>query len=466
MNTHLAPRLSDFETRWLAEALRLHEQASGPLADAEAVAAARRAGGDVEQRILARARGLGVLTGLSEALVAWRSRSRLLLVVLAVLALASGFGAALGVLGSGGRPVNVVWAVGALLGVHLVSLLLWSFSLALGGRETGGALGHAWLWLSARLTAGAAPVAAARLALLGRAGLARGWLGAVTHGLWLLALTGALAGLLVALAARRYDFVWETTILPAEVFVRLVQGLGWLPAQFGFAVPEAEAIRASGLRPEDAARIAWSSWLVGCVVIYGCVPRLLLWLACLGVYRSGCRRLRLDLSLPGYALLVERLAPASERLGISDPAPAATYHASVGTAPAVTGHAAVLVGVELRPDLPWPPLPLPVGARDAGVIDSREQRSRTLAELAAAPPARLLIACDPRLSPDRGSLELIAELARRAGACRVWLVAAPAGDAAERRAHWREGLQTIGLAPAAVIEDATQALDWLGRGDV
>ncbi|MFP5505673.1 MAG: DUF2868 domain-containing protein [Gammaproteobacteria bacterium] len=467
MSHRPATRISAFESRWLAEALRLREAATGALEDAEAVRAARAAAADVEQRILIRARRLGEREGLTQAIAAWRPRARLLLLALAIVALISGFGVALAVLGDGSRPVNVVWALGGLLGVHLFSLLLWLPGLWLGGRDAGGALGQFWLWLSTRFLPGRTPaqVAAALAALLGRAGLTRWWLGAVTHGLWLLALAGALAGLLVTLAARRYGFVWETTILPAEAFVRFIQGVGWLPGQFGFAVPDAAAIRAAGSLAAGGAdaRMAWSSWLIGCVVVYGIVPRLLLWALCLGLFVSGRRRLRLDLGLPGYAALAARLAPPSERIGVTDAAPAALRRAHIDAAHPVGGDAAVLLGLELRGDFDWPPA-LPDGVRDGGVVDSREQRRRALAQLAAVPPRRLLVACDARLSPDRGSLEFIAELTHYAGECRVWLLPAVAGENPARRGHWRDSLRDLGLDARDVIEDADAALAWLGEG--
>ena len=469
LNGTTTTRFSAFESRWLAEAVRLREAGSGALEDAAAVRAARESAGDVERRIRVRAQLLGEREGLAQAIAGWRPHARLLLAMLAAVALFSGFGVAVAVLGDGSRPVNVVWALGGLLGVHLLSLLFWFVSLWLGGRDAGGALGHAWLWLTTRFRSSHLPAqaGAALAALLGRSGLMRWWLGAVTHGLWLLALTGALAGLLITLSARRYGFVWETTILPTEVFVRFIQGLGWLPAQLGFAIPDIAAVRGAGGADgaqDEAARLAWSSWLIGCMVVYGIVPRLLLWLGCFGAYLVGRARLRLDLSLPGYAALAARLAPASERIGVTDAAPAHLPRAQVGAAHPVDGHDAVLLGLELRPDLRWPPV-LPANVRTAGVIDSREQRHRMLAQLSAAPPARLLIAVDPRLSPDRGSLEFIAELSRPAGACRVWLIRPEAGDDPARRQHWRDSLRDIGLDDSAVIEDADGALRWLGQGD-
>lgn len=466
LNHPRPPQTSGFDARWLAEAVRLRETASGALEDADAVRAARTRATDTEQRILIRAALLGEREGLAQAIAAWQPRARLVLLVLAVIALLSGFGAALAVLGDGSRPVNVVWALGGLLGVHLFSLLLWLLGLWLGGRDAGGAFGQAWLWLSTRLGGDQnGQVAAALAALLGRAGLTRWWLGTVTHGLWLLALLGALAGLLVTLAARRYGFVWETTILPAEAFIRFIQGLGWLPAQFGFAVPDASAVHAagSGVAASEDARLAWASWLIGSVVIYGLMVRLLLWLLCVTLYLKGRRGLRLDLGLPGYAVLAARLAPSSERIGVTDAAPGVLPHTPIDKAHGVSGHEALLLGLELRSDPAWPPA-LPPGARNAGIIDTREQRRNILAQLASAPPRRLLITCDPRLSPDRGSLEFIAELSHHAGECRVWLPRLLADGDPERRSHWRESLRESGLDTRAVFEDDAAALAWLGRG--
>ena len=78
------------------------------------------------------------------------------------------------------------------------------------------------------------------------------------------------------------------------------------------------------------------------------------------------------------------------------------------------------------------------------------------------PPARLVIACDPRRSPDRGSLALVAELARCAGATRVWLLPAPAGQQldAERLDDWHVALNALHLP-----HSEQPALSWLEHGD-
>src|SRR5690606_7205235 len=132
--------LSPLEARWLAEVVRRHEDRNGLLEDSAALLAARVAPPELDERILRRADVLGEREGWREAIRRWHGRARLGLLAAAVFALVFGFGAAAGVLGDGSRPVNVVWALGGLLGVHLVSLLLWLLGMLLAGRSRGASL--------------------------------------------------------------------------------------------------------------------------------------------------------------------------------------------------------------------------------------------------------------------------------------------------------------------------------------
>lgn len=184
-------------------------------------------------------------------------------------------------------------------------------------------------------------------------------------------------------------------------------------------------------------------WLVGVLLVYGILPRLILALLCLWRWKRGRAALSLDLNLPGYSQLRERLMPSSERLGVNDAAPEQLHHVTGGVSE-LESDGALLVAIELDDQRPWPPK-LPASVKDAGILDSRESRNKLLEQLTRFPPARLAIACDPRRSPDRGSLALIAELARSATATRVWLLQAPAGQAldAERLGDWHTALQQL-----------------------
>jgi hypothetical protein len=440
--------LTPLDELWLTEAVRLREQHAGPLEDDEATRRARASGGDLLSRIKQRALWLAERDGMVSALRHWKQGARLAMIVLAVFAIVSGAGLAFAALGDGQTPVNVFWALGSLLGVNLILLISWALGLLFAG-ESAASLGRLWLWLSERLArdAQAAQLAPALILLLQRKRLNRWLLGACVNGLWLLALSSALTLLLLLMATRRYGFVWETTILGSDTFVNLTQGLGTLPALLGFSVPSESMIRASGdsaLVIENA-RQAWAGWLVGVLVVYGILPRLLLALFCYGRWRAGRRQLALDPSAPGFAELRERLMPSSERLGVNDAAPAQLHQ--VTRSPATQeSEGALLVAIELDDQRPWPPK-LPKAIADAGVLDSRESRRNLLDQLTRYPPARLAIACDPRRSPDRGSLALIAELARCASATRIWLLPAPVGEAldADRLGDWHAALQQLEL---------------------
>lgn len=438
--------LTPLQNLWLSETIRLREEHAGPLDDLEANRLARAAGGDLPSRIARRALWLAERDGLTAALKHWLQGARLALVLLMIFAVLSGAGLAFAALGQ--TPVNVFWALGSLLGINLILLLSWALGLIFAG-EHGATLGRLWLWLSEKFArdAKAAQLAPALLLLLQRKKLNRWALGALVNGLWLLAMLSALILLLTLMATRRYGFVWETTILGADTFIHVTQALGYLPSLLGFNVPTEEMIRASGAGALDieSARQAWATWLVGVLVVYGVLPRLLLALLCLWRWNRGKAALRLDLNLPGYAQLRERLMPTSERLGVNDPEPAQLHRveSNVGE---LASEGALLVAIELDEQRPWPPA-LPKNVSNAGILDSRESRHKLLEQLSRFPPARLAIACDPRRSPDRGSLALIAELARNAGATRIWLLQAPPGEAldGQRLGDWHAALQQLEL---------------------
>lgn len=452
--------LTSLQNLWLTETVRLREEHAGPLDDLEANRLARAAGGDLPGRIQRRALWLAERDGLTSALKHWLQGARLALVLLAIFAVLSGAGLAFAALGQ--TPVNVFWALGSLLGLNLILLLSWALGLIFAG-EHGTTLGRLWLWLSEKLArdAKAAQLAPALLLMLQRKRLNRWALGTLVNGLWLLAMFSALVLLLTLMATRRYGFVWETTILSADTFINMTQALGALPALLGFNVPTVDMIRASGdtALNIESARQAWATWLVGVLVVYGVLPRLLLALFCFWRWNSGKAALRLDLNLPGYAQLRERLMPTSERLGITDPEPA-QMHRVESTVGEHASDGALLVAIELDDQHSWPPT-LPKNVSNAGILDSRESRNKLLEQLSRFPPARLAIACDPRRSPDRGSLALIAELARNATATRVWLLQAPQGQAldAERLGDWHVALQQLELPFADCAP-----LNWLEHG--
>lgn len=459
------PPPSPFDQRWITEAVRLRETHAGALEDSAAVRHARAVGGGFEARVIARAVALAQPPdGLLDAWHRWHGHATLAWAAMVVGAALTGAGIAAGVLGSGVRTVNVVWALGGLLGVHLVTLALWFLTLLLSRSHRSSLAGRTWIgiagWFGRRH--GEAWLPQALIGITGQRGAMPAWLGRISHGLWLIALVCALVTLLVMLSTRRYGFVWETTILPADAFIRLTEALAWLPRLAGLQMPDADMVlRAAGPEAVEADRRIWSAWLVSALVLYGILPRLLLWLVCDWRWRALRKNFRLDLTQPAYARLKPRLMPASEHAGVNDAAPAQLPAFHTGHGAAVAGNTRCAVALELGTDIGWPPDTLSA-AHNGGRLDAREERRRTLDALSRQPVERLLVAIDPRLSPDRGTLALIAELSRYAHACAVWLAAA---GTPERRGHWHDALHQLGIDADHQFDTIATACHWLERND-
>lgn len=453
---------SRFERLWLTETIRLREQHAGLLDDADANRLAMQQGRDFNQRVEQRALYLAQRDGQAQAITHWQQGARLALIALMVVALITGAAMAVAALGRGEQPVNVFWALCSLLGLNLISLVGWMLSSRLLA-GSGAVLGRFWLWLSAKLARDAqvAQLMPALMLLLQRQQLLRWGLGALSHGLWSLAMLASLLLLVMLLSTHRYGFVWQTTLLSADSFVGLTHALGSLPALFGFNQPEIDAIRASGSQAlsDASARQAWASWLLGVVLVYGLLPRLLLLAVCLWRGLKGLKQLQLDLTAPGFSELRNRLCPASERLGISDSAPDHLPNPVGGQTP-LSSQGAVLLGIELDDRRTWPPVTLK-HAVDAGILDTREQRQRLLLQLTHYPAERLLIACEPLRSPDRGTLALLAQLSHCAAQTRICLLPPPSGQVldSQRLGDWHSALGKLNLG----FSDAVP-LNWLETG--
>jgi hypothetical protein len=495
LNVSPAPELSPLSQRWLAETVRTRNHGSPPADNPEAVVYACADTVELEQRILRHAFYLGSRDGSLQALLNWRQQARWVLIILLVLALLGGFSTALAVLGDGSRPVNVIWALGGLIGFNLLMLLVWLLNLlpaGAAGGERGGIPGRIWFWLSSRFsgrsslagsavqhpeTAGHA-VSRALIELMHRSRSTLWIFGAITHYLWLSALIGVAVGLVLSLALRSYSFIWETTILPADAFVEFVAVFGWLPELLGFAVPDADGVRSSGvangmlsasaegaaLNQSEDIRRAWSSWLLGSLLVYGILPRLLLALWCSQRLLSKLKRVRLQ-DLPAYSILAARLRPVSEAAGIRDQQPESLYRSQIGSSSKPGTRTAVIIGLELQENLEIDQTN--AAAADALLIiqpvDSREQRSHALAVLTDNPPARLLIVCNPRLSPDRGTLNWIVDASWQAVETRVLLPQNLVKDPL-RLSSWQDTLQQSGLSSEQIYSDNSTALQWVHHG--
>jgi hypothetical protein len=426
-----------FGDRLLAEAVRAEEESQGHLhldEDAAAAATAQSTSGDLETRVVMRARLTPRSLQLRAGLLRLRKALTLATAIALVLAVAAGAGTAAAALGAGGgAAVNVYVALGAVLGVNFLALAAWMLLVVIRPRAdaTASLGGLVWLigqrlsrWLGRGAPASSAALKA--LAVTGtRSGAARWALSAVSHGFWAVFCAGAVITALFLLGTRQYLFTWETTILSAQTYVPLTQAIAALPGALGFPVPglgeiEASQWTGSGDSVPRSAAEAWSGFLVGSILVYGLVPRVLLLIVCLALTARATRRYRLDLNVPAFAMVAKRLDPDARRLGVTD----ADTGESTEPAPAVTRPEPTpgagnfgprtLLGLEIdAPASGWPPLSAEIEWLDLGFVDSREQRQAASARLHAAlpPPYEVVVVCSLAATPDRGSERFLSALA-------------------------------------------------------
>lgn len=367
----------------------------------------------------------------------------------------------------------------SLLGLHLLTLAVWLAGLLLPGTARGGALLGRWaLALAARLPPAlgasgphALTLLHAATAVLRRHGLL-GWLtGAISHTVWALAFALMLLALGFGFAFHAYALTWETTILGSGFFQRFVQVTGALPALLGFAVPDAAAVQAVGNAragvPDAASQSAWAWWLLGCVTVYGLLPRALLAALCAWRWRAGAQRVaQVDMADPAVRRIVARLDALAPPPEVIDPeqrpadaaAPLSTHLPA--PLPAHAPGTLAVIGFELPPEIPWPLPGVPAGsAAPRRLAGSAAERQAALSALAAQRPQSLLIVVHAAASPDRGSARFV----REAAACaqRTALLLHGAADAERGAQRWRQWAQAEGLAALALLDDAPAATQWI-----
>ena len=455
-------------------------EAAGPLDDQAALQQAFRTRPTRAAQVAERGWLLGQRLGLPAELARWRHLGWWVVAALAVAMAFTGLGTARAVLGEG-RSINAVAAFVSLLGLHAVMLAVWLLGLLFTqGRWAGPLLGRLALWLTARLPLDRGPHALTMLqavtAVLQRQRLL-GWLtGALSHGIWTLAFLIMLAVLAFGFAFHAYTLTWETTILSATFFQRFVHVTGALPALLGFPVPDAAAVQTvgnAGVRAwvDATSQREWAWWLMGCVVVYGLLPRLALMVLSLLRWRAGTRRLgAVDMADPYVRRIVARLDALEPPPQVIDPEHRATDldQPTPSSAPPGAPGSLAVVGFELPPEMAWPIDGLPTGTLPPErIAGSARERQAVTTRLAAARPESLLLVVHATASPDRGTARFVREAAAQAG--RTALLLAGEGGAALPEAavqRWRAWLDAEGFEALAPVESAQAAISWIASGDV
>ena len=466
-----SPAPAPFRDIALAHAVRLLEEA-GALDDAGEMTLAHARKNTEQERILERARLLGARLGL---LADWQ-RLRGALWLAAGLTVLLAYGLAGGLLAralGNGQTINAALAFVAVLGVPLLTLmvwLLWALGAALFSKGAAPwSLGQFMLGLAARLPWLHGPHSMNLLrgvhAVLrdNRLGL---WLfGAITHALWALAFSLMLVTLLVLFSFQAYQLTWETTILNTQFFERFLEITGWLPKALGFTVPDSVAVNgaANAIVSGSPPSLSIALWLLASTLLYGLVPRLLALLVCGAMWFRRSGRLSLDTRDPYFRQLAARFSAMAPATVVDEEHAAPREPGRLFRQPAPGQPVPrVLIGFELPAELVWPPTELASLAEQTHTISgTMTERLQLLTALANAPPAKALIVCSAAASPDRGAERFLRQVCAEVASCALLPLASkdPSQDKPERWADWLAATELKAVSCCATPEDARKWLE-------
>lgn len=398
----------------------------------------RHAEGDAESKINRRAEMIDSDHKLRDALTHVRQVGQGLLWGLTLLCLVMGFGSGLGLLNQSGLNFFIVLA--SVLGLNTVMFGVWVVMLLLPK--------HKQTWFSPSWwIRGKDPVSQAILRLYLEAWQqpkARWAAGKISHRFWLATLGGMLIAMLLLLVVRQYTFNWESTLLSDNSFIRVVQGLAWLPELLGFPVPDTQAILNSRLHNHMASARQWSGLLIGSMVVYGMVPRVLAWAYCHWQTRAAAQPLPLD--KPYYQHLIQQW---QTRVIDAD-----TQTETVTIVPKISlsddGQKWAVMLERPWAEAHWYRHVLGQDWLDKGTADSRDAVAQLLEQLQQH-RVQLLIGVPAQTVPDRGILRQISRLAEAAQSGAVVQLLWERTDPADYFNQWQSALNErhiAWLAPA------------------
>ncbi|MEM7173403.1 MAG: DUF2868 domain-containing protein [Pseudomonadota bacterium] len=425
----------DFQRRLLSEAIRETERSQGHLVlDHQAERLACDSAREPEQRLLTRAE---FLPQAASYLIDFNKFSSIFFWLTAGLcgvALLGGVLTAQSAMGPAGAPVtNIYWALISLLGVQSIALVFWLLVLSFFRRPGRGFNFGSAIWALTlgifHKSAGLAERPALWQALgsvMSESGAAKWRFGLVSHLIWLAFGMGAALTLLILLSTHHYLFAWETTILSPESFRVLTAALAKGPGLVGFSVPDGQSIAQSQwpFAGEIPAKNGsqWSGFLVGALVVYGLLPRLLLAIWCWVMEKRAKAAYRLDLTHPEYQQISARLDRLSTMGRKSNDPPedqpaSSPWRDQSPPSIRLSGKKGLL-GLEIAvPKSGWPPQLSDRNWADLGLLEDRDDRQRIGKQLLKdkADFAHVTVIVDLTATPDRGICNFLGALQGETG---------------------------------------------------
>lgn len=465
--------ISRLKSLWLCEAIR-NKEGTGAIDDSEVVRLLASDPGlrhaDDEQLIRKWAELLvqtnPVAKGLPRSIDFVISSGKYALIAMSMLALLMGVMTAISTLAAR-NTINIILVLIALLGPHVLSLT-WSFlAISIGRRSARYSLTNAWIHLSKRfgrqhdgvfLVESLGTLAGRRVSLP--------WLlMGVSHFLWLLFALGCFVTSLVFLAFNEYEFVWRTSILPKEFFVRFVEIIGWLPGLLGFGSPTSDEVLTR--INIDETRRAWSGWLLGGLATYGLIPRAILATVSYFTVKRSLDMLSIEVLHPYYISTLYRIRhqfPLEPIIIDPDPGnvgPTAPYPST--PEPHVKGRKGILVPFELQDDIPHLANEVVNDVVTLDNILSHDAITSALIKIQAERFARAAFVCDARTSADRSAFHFLRTLMEACDEVRVVLL--HQDDArASKVTNWIAGIEEMGFSSSNVFPSLEPSIAWLQKG--
>lgn len=328
--------------------------------------------------------------------------------------------------GSGGHTINIYWLLLVLLGFNFISMLLWFIGITLNIQKlTSGILARLEAWIPNHFKSNnAADRAWFNSHFSGRAGK---WnFSVITHRLWLVYLSTGLLFLFLLLMIRQYDFVWGTTLLSDDAFVTLTEGLSAPLQTIGFATPTAEQVQQTRIGADNLLtvehRSRWAQFLLGSLLCFGILPRLLLWIWSKLMHANARRRFELDHYLPYYIHLRQQLMPLASHGQVIDadqhPPEVSEKHVNKIEQHAVPD-GVKWVAVETGQNITWPPVTV-TAENDLGQIIDRDSLANVIQQLQQKNRPDIAVVVLSTRPPDRGLQRTISTLKSQCG--QGWLV--------------------------------------------
>ena len=143
-----------------------------------------------------------------------------------------------------------------------------------------------------------------------------------------------------------YQLVWSTTILSDDSVFLFLALFTWATELLGIPSPTLIDTHQAGqsysyiLSPRST-----GLWILSVIILFGVIPRLILWLMTQKLYQRRQRRMQLDFTQPGLAQLIPRLQP--QQSDVVDPEPE-TMVVPKCQRPAVIGKDYLVFYVRLR----------------------------------------------------------------------------------------------------------------------